>query len=632
MIFNKPIEIKGKVLKNRYIVAPVKTAYATLEGEVNDRHLRYYENISKDGAGIIIVEPVSVSQSGKEHPKQINIHTKNSVNELKKLVKVIKDNGSIPAIHLNHAGRGANKKATKTDPLAPSSIMCPMSGLMPKELSLSEIDEIIKDFKSAVKKAIEAGFEAIELQCGHGQLIHQFLSPRLNKREDEYGKDKTLFLKRVLEAFKGTNGIIKSARISGSEFVEGGWQPKDNKAIIDLVKDAGFDMIHCGFGNSCDTPPWYYSHMALPKDKPFEVLKAIKSICDLPVVAVGRMESIETLKCLEDEKLADFVAFGRAVVADNELIKKLVQKRYDEIDYCGYCLQGCLYNVKKGVGLGCIINPEVDKAPLKKTNQPKKVAIIGAGPAGISVALTLTKLGHNVTLFEKEQNIGGNFLLAPLAKGKESMKRPLDSLIKKAKRLLNDIQTGVDLKKIDFKSYDKIFLATGSKQFVPTVKGMENEYVLTSLEYFKAQKRVAGKRVLIIGAGMVGMEAAENLVNEGFEVVITKRGEEIANDMEPITKKLMMKRLEGKDIKILTKTEILSFEKDGVLYKKEDKVDKMPRFDTVVFATGLVSDESAKEYLEALGISYKLIGDAKNVSNIYEATKDGYEAALSIDG
>ncbi len=629
MIFDKPIEIKGKVLKNRYIAAPIKTAYATLEGEVNDRHLRYYENISKDGAGIIIVEPVSVSQSGKEHPKQINIHTKNSVDELKKLVKVIKDNGSIPAIHLNHAGRGANKKATKTDPLAPSSIMCPMSGLTPKELSLDEIDEIIKDFKSAVKKAIEAGFEAIELQCGHGQLIQQFLSPRLNKRDDEYGKDKTLFLKRVLEAFRETDGIIKSARISGSEFVEGGWQPKDNKVIIDLVKEAGFDMIHCGFGNSCDTPPWYYSHMALPKEKPFEVLKAVKSISDLPVVAVGRMESIETLKRLEDEKLADFVAFGRGIVADNELIKKLVQKRYDEIDYCGYCLQGCLYNVKRGIGLGCIINPEVDKAPLKKRNHPKKVAVIGAGPAGISAALTLTKLGDKVTLFEKEQNIGGNFLLAPLAKGKESMKRPLDSLIKKAKRVIKDIQTGINLENIDFKSYDIVFVANGSKQFVPTIKGMENENTLTSLEYFKGQKSVSGKRVLIIGAGMVGMEAAENLANGGKEVVVTKRGEDIANDMEPITKKLMMMRLKDKDIKILTKTKILSFEKDGVLYEKAGVVDKMPKFDTVIFATGLVSDESVKEYLESLGISHKLIGDAKNVANIYEATKEGYEAAVN---
>ena len=629
MIFDKPIELKGKILKNRYIVAPVKTAYATLEGEVNDRHLRYYDNISKDGAGIIIVEPVSVSQSGKEHPKQINIHTQNSVDELKKLVKVIKNNGSIPAIHLNHAGRGANKMATKMNPLAPSAIMCPMSGLTPKELSLSEIDEIIEDFKSAVKEAIEAGFEAIELQCGHGQLVHQFLSPRLNKREDEYGKDKTLFLKRVLEAFEGTEGIIKSARISGSEFVEGGWQPKDNKVIIDLVKDVGFDMIHCGFGNSCDTPPWYYSHMALPKDKPFEVLKAVKNISDLPVVAVGRMESIKNLKRLEDESLADFVAFGRAIVADNGLIKKLTQNRYDEIDYCGYCLQGCLYNVKKGIGLGCIINPEVDKAPLKKTKLPKNVAVIGAGPSGISAALTLTKLGHSVTLFEKEQNIGGNFILAPLAKGKESMKRPLDSLIQKAKKVIKDIKTGVKLKNIDFKSYDLVFVATGSKQFVPTISGTENENAITSLEYFKGQKSVSGKRVLIIGAGMVGMEAAENLVNEGKEVVVTKRGEDIANDMEPITKKLMMMRLKDKDIKILTNTKILSFEKDGVLYEKDNKIDKIPKFDTVIFATGLVSDDSVSKYLDSIGVAYKTIGDAKNVANIYKATIDGYEAAVS---
>ncbi|NPA74192.1 MAG: FAD-dependent oxidoreductase, partial [Epsilonproteobacteria bacterium] len=548
--------------------------------------------------------------------------------ELKKLTKLIKSNGALAGIHLNHAGRGANKMATKEDPLAPSPIPCPMSGLTPKELSIEQIESILEDYKSAVKKALEAGFDAIELQCGHGQLIQQFLSERLNKRDDIYGKDKTLFLKKVLEAFKGVDGVVKIARISGSEFVEGGWMPKDNRVIFDLIKDAGFDLVHCGFGNSCDTPPWYYSHMALPKDKPFEVLKAIKEMCDLPVIAVGRMGSVQNLKKLEDEGLADFVAFGRPLVADSNLVNKLVEKRYDEIDECGYCLQGCLYNVKKGVGLGCIINPEVDKEPLKTKKVSKKVAVIGSGPAGLSAAITFQRRGDEVSLFEKDSQIGGNFLAAPLAKGKESMKRPLDSLIKKAKRFVADIRTNVNIEEIDFGDYDKIVVANGSIQNIPDFKGLEDEYMVTSLEYFFSKKDIKGDRVLIVGAGMVGMEAAENLVFEGKEVVITKRGEEVANDMEPITKKLMMKRLEGKNIKIMTKTSIVSFEKEGVRYIQDGKEGILPRFDTVIIATGLKSDDSVAKYLDSKGFSYEVIGDAKEVRNIYEATKEGYEVAL----
>ncbi|WP_458701285.1 FAD-dependent oxidoreductase [Sulfurospirillum sp. 1307] len=630
MIFDTSCNIKGKVLKNRYVVAPVKTAYATLDGLVNDRHLRYYENIASGGAGMIIIEPVSVSLSGKEHPKQLNIHVDNSVESLGKLVTVIKKHGAVPAINLNHAGRGANKMATKMDPLAPSPILCPMSGLMPKEITKEEIKEILNDYKNAIKKALKAGFEAIELQCGHGGLIHQFLSARLNKREDEYGKDRTLFLKEVLEFFKNIDNVIKIVRISGSEFVEDGWKPQDNKVVIDLVKEYGFDMVHCGFGNACDTPPWYYSHMALPEDKPLEVLKAIKSMSDLPVIAVGRMGSVEKIEKLEKENLADFVAFGRPIVADSELVNKLVEKKYEEIDYCGYCLQGCLYNVKKGVGLGCIINPEVDKEKSYTCKESKKIAVIGAGPAGLTSAITLKNIGHKVTLFEKESYLGGNFVTAPKAIGKESMKRPLESLVNKAKRVLDDIRLNTDVKDGNDLDFDYFIVASGSTQKYPDIKGLDTQNVISSLDYFHNKKVVKGKRVLILGAGMVGIEAAENLFKAGFDVTITKRGEEVGNDMEPITKKLMMMRLEKSTINIMTKTSILAFEKDKVLYEKDGIQNQMKSFDTVIVATGLEKENSVEEFLKSIGKNFSVIGDAKEVANIYEATKSGYEEAMKF--
>ncbi len=630
MKFDESYEIKGRVFKNRYVVAPVKTAYASLEGEVNERHLRYYENLAKGGAGMIIVEPVSVSQNGKEHPKQLSITSEKSVEDLKKLVKIIKNHNSIPALHVNHAGRSANKMATKTDPLAPSSILCPMSGLTPKELKTDEIKQIQDDYKNALSKAVQAGFEAVELQCGHGGLIHQFLSSRLNKREDEYGKDRTLFLKEVMELFKDLD-VIKIVRISGSEFVEGGWSPKDNKSVLDLAKEYGFDMVHCGFGNACDTPPWYYSHMALPEEKPLEILKSIKNMSDLPVIAVGRMADAEKLKRVEDENLADFIAFGRPVVADSNLVNKLVEKRYDEIDYCGYCLQGCLYNVKKGVGLGCIINPEVDKSSPGKAVTPKKVMVIGGGPAGMSCAVTLVKRGHDVTLIEKENFLGGNFATAPKAIGKESMARPLESLIKKTRRYVRDIRLQSDVSKTELNEFDYFVVASGSHQQIPDIKGLESQNVITSLEYFHSLKKIDGKRVLILGAGMVGIEAAENLAKEGYEVVITKRGEEVGNDMEPITKKLMMMRLKNNsNLKIMTKTTIKEFVNDGVVYEQNGSEGILEAFDTVMVATGLKSDESVREFLDTNSKAYSIIGDAKEVANIYEAVKSGYEEALKI--
>jgi len=630
MRYNQPIKLGNRELKNRYIIAPVKTAYASLEGEVNDRHLRYYENISKDGAAIIIVEPISVSQSGKEHPKQLNIDKENSVQNLSKLAILIKNNGSIPAIHLNHAGRGANKMATKMNPLAPSSIFCPMSGLTPDELSLKQIDEILKDYQKAIKRAKEAGFEAIEIQCGHGALVHQFLSERLNKRDDIYGQDRTLFLKKILSMFKDSDDIIKIIRISGSEFVEGGWVAKDNEVVMNLAKEHGFDMVHCGFGNACDTPPWYYSHMALPQKKQKEVVKAIRELCPLPLAVVGRMAEIEKLKEYEQEDLADFIAFGRPVVADHQLVSKLVNEKFDEIDYCGYCLQGCLYNVKKGRGLGCIINPQIDKIPLSLANNKKHIAVIGAGPAGMSAAMTLSKRGHKVTLFEKKQRLGGNFITAPRAIGKESMQRPLESMIAKCKRLVKDIRLDCDIENEDLSGYDYFIVASGSHQHRLEIEGIEDRYVVTSLEYFYDKKEIKGKRVLILGAGMVGMEAAENLINRGYDVTITKRGEEVGNDMEPITKKLMMMRLKNTDLKIMTKTKVLKFGSEDVIYEQDGKRGELKAFDTIIIAIGLQSDIGVANLLEGKEKEFVLVGDAKKVENIFEATKAGYEIALSI--
>ncbi len=630
MRYDKPIKIGKKELKNRYIIAPVKTAYASLEGEVNERHLRYYDNISKGGAGLIIVEPVSVCKSGKEHPKQLNIDKDDSVENLKKLTKLIKANGSIPAIHLNHAGRGANKMATKMNPLAPSSIMCPMSGLTPDELTIEQIDEILQAYKEAIKRAKEAGFEAIEIQCGHGALVHQFLSPRLNKRDDIYGQDRTLFLKKILSMFEGSDEIIRIIRISGSEFVEGGWTPKDNKVVMDLAKEHGFDMVHCGFGNACDTPPWYYSHMALPEAKQKEAVKAVKEICPLPLAVVGRMADVEKLKEYESEDLADLIAFGRPVVADQNLVNKLVNSQYDKIDYCGYCLQGCLYNVKKGVGLGCIINPEIDKKPLHVEQNPKRIAVIGAGPAGMSAAITLSKTGHKVTLFEKTDSLGGNFQTAPRAIGKESMSRPLQSMIKKCQREVSDIRLNSDITKEDISGFEYFIVASGSHQNIPEIKGLNSQNIVTSLEYFYGQKEIKGKRVLILGAGMVGMEVAENLVKKGFDVTITKRGEEVGNDMEPITKKLMMMRLKNSTLKIMTKTKVKEFKKDSVSYEKDGQIGEFEPFDTVLIATGLGSDESVPKFLKQKGVNFIVIGDAKKVENIFEATKAGYEVALEI--
>ncbi len=631
MKFTQSIQIGQLQLKNRFIMAPIKSAYGNPKGEVTERHLTYYDNLSKGGMAMIILEPVAVTQSGKEHPKQLAVHLQDSQFQLNKIVDTLHKNATFACLNINHAGRAANPKATGMSTKAPSAVTCPATDQTPEVLKTTEIEEILIGYRQAIQTATAAGFDAIEIQAGHGYLIQQFLSPRTNQREDEYGQDKTLFIKQVFDIVRAEkNDLTVLVRISGHDFLENGFGPAENKVILELAKKSGFDAIHCGFGNACDTPPWYYSHMALPEQKQLEVVGAIRKQTDLPLIVAGRMGDVDKLEQYDRENLADCVALGRPLIADPNFVNKLLQHQTDDITYCGYCLQGCLANVKNGSGIGCIANPSVDKHPVQ-TQAAKSVAVIGAGPAGMAAATQLSVMGHKVTLYEKKANLGGQFEMAYQAPHKGSMLRPLNSLINRTEKNVSDIRLGTAVEAATLGSFDHFIVATGSRQRTPEIKGLVEQYSMTSLEFFEKTKPLQGKRILIIGAGMIGIEAAEILADEGYEVVITKRSDTIANDMEMITKKLMLKRLEQKkNLLISPNTTLMEFTADQVNYQKDGKPGEWAPFDTVVIASGMEPENGLYQQLQAADKSVEVIGDAENPEDIYAATQKGYLAAVAL--
>ncbi len=613
-------------------MAPVKTAYGTPDGAVTPRHLAYYANMAGGGAAMIILEPVAVTQSGKEHPKQLTIHLDHSVDHLRRIVDVVHQHEALACLNLNHAGRTANPKASGTPPVAPSPVPCPTTGVTPLEMTVAQIEEILDGYRTAMRRSREAGFDAVEIQCGHGYLVSQFLSPRTNLRRDEYGRNPSLFLHRLFEVVREERAeMIVVVRISAHEFVKGGMTPESNRPILDLAAATGVDAIHCGNGNACDSPPWYYAHMAVPEEKQIAAFKSIREMTSLPLITAGRMADLDKLRLFEEEGITDMVAFGRALVADPKLPRKLVEGRPDEITWCGFCLQGCLARVKDGSGIGCIVNPEVDREPLGPTAAPRAVAVVGSGPAGLSAACALARMGHTVTLFERDQQLGGQFQLAPLAPHKEKMHRPLKSLVSLTKRMVKDIRLGTEFHARDAQDYDRIILATGSRQRVPEVEGLDRQHWMTSIEFFREEKEVNGPRVLIIGAGMVGVEAAEILVGRGFEVTATKRTDTIANDMEMVTRKLLLKRLEcSPALTLLPETTVLAFREDGVRIGSKGEERTLPPFDTVIVAAGMESENQLAEEIRSAGKEVMVIGDADRPADIYTATMDGYQAATSL--
>jgi 2,4-dienoyl-CoA reductase-like NADH-dependent reductase (Old Yellow Enzyme family)/thioredoxin reductase len=620
-------------LANRFVFPPIKTAYGTSQGNVTDRHITYYKQIAKNGPGIIILEPVSVTSEGKEHPKQLCIHLPESAEELKKITDVIHKENRLACLHLNHAGAAANPKATGTPPQAPSVITCPTTGQVSEPLTEGDIATIIGGYRTAAEKAQAAGFDLIEIQAGHGYLLSQFLNSKINKRTDQYGQDRLRFARETLSAIKESAPDIPCIlRISGSEMSpEFGISQDDLAPLLKLASEAGICAIHVGMGSACFSPPWYFHHSSLPEKPQIDALVWVREQTSLPIIAAGRMGRQNRILEVLDKGLADMVALGRPLISDPDLIEKWQHEKFDEVMYCGYCLQGCLHRVKSGEPLGCNLNPEIGLPDLEPVANPLNVLIAGGGPAGMSAALYLSKRGHNVILVEKENHLGGQFSLAWQAPGKQKMQDGLDSLEHVMRRHAESVLTekAVDADFVKTIAPDLLVWATGAVQNIPEIDGLGEQHTMMSLEYFKGSKTVKGPRVLVIGAGRTGLEIAEKLGKEGYDVVATKRTDPIGSMMEMITKKLTLMRIDQMpNVTLMPHTTVKAFKTDAVEVEKDGEMLSLEPFQTVIFASGMISAQGPDEAIRALVSNVEIIGDAREVHDIFSAVRAGYELAV----
>ncbi len=619
-------------LANRFVFPPVKTAYGKPQGIVTERQLAFYQRIANNGPGILILEPVAVTPEGREHPKQLCVHLPESGTELKKIVDVIHREDRLACLHLNHAGAAANPKATGTKPKAPSAITCPTTGQTAEILTKEDIETIIAGYKSAAKKAKAAGFDLIEIQGGHGYLISQFLNSKINQREDQYGEDRLLFAREAISAVKqGAPEMPIILRISGSEMSpEFGISQDDLTPLIKLAEENGVSALHVGMGSACFSPPWYFHHSSLPEKPQEDALAWVRKQSSLPIIAAGRMGRMDRINRLMDDHFADLVALGRPLISDPDLIAKWKEEKFDQIKYCGYCLQGCLHRLKSGEPLGCNLNPEIGLPELEQTDNPLKVLVAGGGPAGMSAALYFSKRGHRVTLAENKDHLGGQFSLAWQAPGKQPMQDGLEGLKHSVKAATDAVllEHTVDKNLIDELQPDLLVWATGAAQYTPEIKGLNTQYTMATLEYFEGAKPVKGPRVLVIGAGRSGLEIAEKLGKEGYEVVATKRTDPIGSMMEMITKKLTLMRIEQMpNVTLMPHTTVKMFGADGVEVEKDGERVSLEPFQTAIVASGMLSAPEPDTEIQKTVPTIEVIGDAEKVMDIFAAVHAGYELA-----
>ena len=623
-------------IRNRIVMPPMATHYASPEGFVTDRQIAYYVERAKGGVGYITVEHTGILQQGKASPKMLLISSDEHAARIENLIEAVHKAGGKIVVQINHAGRQTSSTVTGSPIVGPSPIPCPTRTEIPRELSGPEIQEIIEAFAVAAERVKNAGADGVELHMAHGYLVCSFLSPFSNRRRDQYGGDiqgRARFAIEVLRSVRNRVGqefpII--CRLSGDEYVDGGLKIEETKKIARILEKEGTDALHISACNVAsgylNQPPYYVEEGVF-----VHLAEAVKSAVDVPVITVGRIRNpVMADQILRDGK-ADLVSMGRALIADPYMPRKAKEGRFEEIVPCLSCNR-CIQTQRKEA-IRCAVNPEAgneSRFKISKSDQPKKVWVIGGGPGGLKAAEIAALRGHEVTIFERSNNLGGRMRFAAIPPKKTVLNDFLDYLEKRVNKLGVTLELGkkFNVEMVETNKPDAVIVASGATPLFPNWKGIEASGAL-SVDAVLTEQGNVGRRVLVIGAGGVGAETADYLSEIGNEVTLIEMLEEIASDLVTHLKYYLSKRLIEKGVTILTSTKVKELGKGYVLVEDTSGTRKIEGFDTIVLAVGSKSDDSVAKDLEGKVPVLHVIGDASKPREALEAVYEAEEVALKI--
>lgn len=450
----------------------------------------------------------------------------------------------------------------------------------------------------------------------------------MNDRNDKYGgnlENRARFGLEILKEIKSVSKLPLIIRISGDEMFEGGLSLEEMKIFIKMLEKNGADAIHVSAGSVCETPPWYFQHMFVNKGKTWEMAKELKKEVNIPLIAVGRINEFEDIDNIKKNNMADFIAVGRALIADPDFIGKYLKKANGIVRPCLACSDGCLGGVKSGKGLGCLINPQVGKEKvIQKSSESKRYAVIGGGLGGMAAAVFLDERGHKVTIYEKEE-LGGSFCLAPLPPGKQTLQKAIDYYKKEiANRNINVIYK--EAKKEDIEFFDGAIIATGSKPFIPKIKGL-NDY--NWAEILQPNNMPKNEKVMVIGGGLIGVETAEALAENGNEVILVELLPELGGNMVDIEKAQLLKKLKNNDkVTLSTETTIKEIDGDKVIAEKNGEEIIWEDINCYVVVTGVRSFNPFAE--EKFDFNIHVIGDANKPAKAQDAISEAYEISAFL--
>jgi len=577
----QPLRLGTLMLPNRIVMTPVKLGYATKAGEITDRHIAFYVRRAEGGAGLLITEPMYVWRNGREIPTQLGIYDDGLIPGLRRLTEAVHTAGGRIFAHINHAGRAANPKLVpEGDRVSAWAVRCPANGVLPRPLNREEIPTYVGYFAEAARRAKEAGFDGVEIPFSHGYLIHQFLSPLSNRRDDEYGgplENRLRFGLEVLAAVReavGENFPIL-VRMNGLDHVPGGLTLWDAVPIAQALEGAGVDGLSIISGTMCESVPFCLYPAGTPKAHLPPFSAQIRAVVSIPVGVAGRIRRPDWAEEVLERRQADFIGLGRPFLADPDWPRKAQAGDVEGIALCAACHQGCLAELRKGRTTSCLVNPltgHEGEIQITPTAHPKRVMVIGGGVAGLEAAWVAAQRGHHVTLYEKSDRLGGQFHIASVPPHKEEffdLIHYLEVMVRRAGVEVH-LNTPVTPEMVQEASPDAVVVATGGVPLIIRFPGLDEANWVPAHDLLDGRAEVTTDSALVIGGGLVGLETADFLATRRKRVVVEML-DEIGGDMDPLARAVLTRRLQERAVMVYTGTKVERVTRDTVVARRNEQ-------------------------------------------------------------
>ena len=509
----RPLDLGFTELKNRIIMGSMHTGLE--EMPAGHKHMAaFYAERARGGVGLIVTGGIGPNEEGSTHPITKRLNSDKAVANHREVTDAVHEVGGKICMQILHTGRYAYTEKL----VAPSAIQAPINPYKPKALTDDEIEQQIEDFIFTAKQAQRAGYDGVEIMGSEGYFLNQFIVTRTNQRDDKWGGEYENRIRLPIEVVRRVREAVGKAfiiiyRLSMLDLVEDG---SDYEEVVQLGKEiekAGATIINTGIG-------WHEARIPtistrVPRAAFTWVTAKFREALSIPLITSNRINMPDVAEEVLARGDADMVSMARPFLADAEFVIKAEQNRADEINTCIGCNQACLDHVFNGKLTSCLVNPRAChelELTIKPAEQTKRVAVIGAGPAGLAAAVTAASRGHAVTLYDKDDKTGGQFNIARQIPGKEEFNETLRYFDRQLElhNVTVKLNTEATAALLNDECFDEVIIATGIFPRIPDIEGIDNDKVLSYVDVIKGKKPV-GQKVAIVGAGGIGFDTAEYL-------------------------------------------------------------------------------------------------------------------------